>query len=108
MNYYRLRQVDFDGNFEYSGIRPVVMGGSGNGVAVYPNPVKDGLLNVDFATEQEGTATLRIFDACGKLLHRETLADQLNQTSYGYLPSGIYFIEINNGKDVWRERLVVQ
>ncbi|MCF8246022.1 MAG: T9SS type A sorting domain-containing protein, partial [Saprospiraceae bacterium] len=55
-----------------------------------------------------GTATLRIFDASGKLLHREVLANQHNQTNYGHLSAGIYFIEINNGKDVWRERLVVQ
>ncbi|MCF8283324.1 MAG: hypothetical protein K9J45_23210, partial [Bacteroidales bacterium] len=83
VNYYRLRQVDFDGKMEYSDIRSVMMEGSANGIAVYPNPVKDGLLNVDFAAEQEGTATLRIFDASGKLLHREVLANQHNQTNYG-------------------------
>lgn len=108
VNYYRLRQVDFDGNFEYSGIRSVVMGGSGNGVAVYPNPVKDGLLNVNFPAELEDAATLRIFDASGKLLHREGLANQYNQTGYGYLSAGIYFIEVTSGYEVWRERLVVQ
>ncbi|MCF8244246.1 MAG: BspA family leucine-rich repeat surface protein, partial [Saprospiraceae bacterium] len=89
VNYYRLRQVDFDGKMEYSDIRSVMMEGSTNGIAVYPNPVKDGLLNVDFAAEQEGTATLRIFDASGKLLHREVLANQHNQTNYGHLSAGI-------------------
>lgn len=78
------------------------------GIAVYPNPVEDGLLNITFHTELEGAATLRIFDAGGKMLHRETLANQFNQTGYGHLPAGVYYIEVTSGLDVWRERLVVQ
>ncbi len=109
INYYRLRQVDFDGKFEYSGIRSVAMEGSSQGVQVYPNPVQGGgLLSIHFATEQDAAATLRIFDASGKMLHRETLANQYNQTGYGQLPAGIYFIEVTSDYEVWRERLAVQ
>jgi hypothetical protein len=109
VNYYRLRQVDFDGQYEYSEIESALFdGGTGTGIHVYPNPVKDGLLNINFATEQEGAAALRLFDASDKMLHRETLANQYNQTGYGHLPAGMYFIEVTTRKDVWRERLIVQ
>jgi hypothetical protein len=82
-------------------------GGKG-GIQLYPNPVSGGSLNVHFATEPEGAATLRIFDTGGKLVYRGTLTQQHNQSSYGRLPAGMYFVEIRSDNEVWRERLVVQ
>lgn len=107
-NYYRLRQVDLDGKFEYSDIRSVMLRGSTDGLEIYPNPVSSGQLNVNFAEEPQGAATLRIFDASGKLLYQEQLTNQLNQAYYGNLSGGIYFIEVTSGQDVWRERLLVK
>ena len=103
-NYYRLRQVDFDGKFEYSVVRSVSMKGGANGVQVYPNPVQGGMLNVNFTEELEDTATLRIFDASGRLLRQEVLPSQHNQTNYGNLSAGVYFIELSNrqGREVMK------
>lgn len=109
LNYYRLKQMDFDGQFEYSGIRSLMTEDSNAGVQVYPNPLRaDGLLNVNLSAEPEDKAIFRIFDLNGKILHQETLSNQFNQSAYGYLPAGVYFIEVTSGYEAWRERLVVQ
>ena len=38
-NYYRLKQVDLDGSFEYSGV--ITMNMWRDGVKIYPNPISD-------------------------------------------------------------------
>jgi len=107
-NYYRLKQMDFDGKFEYSDIQSVRMEGNTAGVHIYPNPMHGSLLNLNFSEALEDAPTLRIFDASGSLLHQELLANQHNQTNYGNLSAGVYFIELTTGKNMWRERLIVQ
>ncbi|MEL6945311.1 MAG: T9SS type A sorting domain-containing protein, partial [Bacteroidota bacterium] len=39
--YYRLKQVDFDGVFEYSEIRTAEIDGLEEGLDIYPNPIGD-------------------------------------------------------------------
>ncbi|MEZ4993056.1 MAG: T9SS type A sorting domain-containing protein [Saprospiraceae bacterium] len=41
VNYYRLKQVDFDGSFEYSNIKGVKVNERGGGVSIFPNPVTE-------------------------------------------------------------------
>ena len=43
MNYYRLKQVDLDGSFEYSNIVPVKFSLSATSVKTYPNPASEWL-----------------------------------------------------------------
>ncbi len=68
--YYRLRQNDFDGQYEYSEIRTASIEGTQLGLQVYPNPVRGelfGLLNVEASLETE----LRLFDLNGSLLKEQ-------------------------------------
>ncbi|HPI08877.1 MAG TPA: hypothetical protein PLM41_20930, partial [Saprospiraceae bacterium] len=68
-NYYRLKQVDFDGKFEYSDIRSVVMGsGAKDEVGIYPNPTHSGLVSLDYYAEKEGDLSVSVFDALGRLM----------------------------------------
>lgn len=41
--YYRLKQIDFDGQFEYSEVVTVELTSLNNDVAIYPNPVSNNL-----------------------------------------------------------------
>jgi hypothetical protein len=87
--YYRIRQVNFDGQFTYSKIVSVKMGNLDNKFTVYPNPMKDHLMvNTNF----EGDYTIDLFDITGKLLQSHK-ANQLSlQLSTSDLPAGIYMI----------------
>ena len=47
MNYYRLKQMDFDGQYEYSDIVNILFDETSKEVQIYPNPVTDELNIID-------------------------------------------------------------
>ncbi len=109
--YYRLKQKDLDGTFEYTNVVTVRIPGRGTVIEnISPNPFSN-TLNIQFGSEVEGDVEIRIFDLSGKLLMEqrhemggsETLT--LNQEVSG-LPSGTYIIEASYQEFTERHKLV--
>lgn len=93
MNYYRLKQVDFDGTSTYSSVivlRQELVAGQG---LVYPNPARDVVVYV--GTE----ATLTFFNAYGQLIKQVTAASGSQTINVNDLPAGTYLMEIVNADD---------
>ncbi len=92
LNYYRLRQVDLDGAFEYSDTKVVDFQRIDEQVKVY---FDNGLLQVEVnpCTQCE----FKLFNQIGQLVLKFPLADSLNQSVVPDLPKGIYFYKIENG-----------
>lgn len=64
-NYYRLKQVDFDGTFAYSKVLAIHAPGS-NDIFAFPNPAKDKItLQYDYS---KGEGSIQLFDALGRRL----------------------------------------
>jgi hypothetical protein len=94
-NYYRLKQVDIDGTFEYSPIRVVMFGDAEVAISVFPNPVKN-ILTLTITNGKENPE-VQLLDVVGNLVEVkrfETGAGVLN-FDLGQLPKGYYFININ-------------
>lgn len=110
MNYYRLRQLDYDNKEEYSPIKTVKLNGDG-GISIYPNPATSGatlLLNAAYA----GEAQLTIYNAFGKQISTHPLIlnngdSHLNLDLSG-LQAGIYMLDIKAGDERWNERLIIK
>ncbi|AMS26192.1 hypothetical protein AEM51_03320 [Bacteroidetes bacterium UKL13-3] len=91
--YYQLKQVDFDGRFEYSDLITVYLPNHTNHpvFTVYPNPFSDQLL----ITNQESTPMeIVIQDIHGLILHKESNVQSGHTLSLKKLPQGIYFMKI--------------
>lgn len=86
-NYYRLRQVDFDGDFEHSEIIYLKNDTRDTPVVIYPNPARD-LITYDGAA-----ATLTFFDIQGKQIMQQ-VANERTTIDISVLNSGVYTIEI--------------
>ncbi len=101
--YYRLKQVDFDGRYEYSGIVSVKSDGkrSEESIIIAPNPVTD-VANV-FGLEED--ATYRITDFAGKqylsgmIIPGQTL-------DVADLKPGFYIVTIQNGAATSSSKMV--
>lgn len=65
--YYRVKQIDKDGQFIYSPIRNLRLNSKEIAIGVYPNPVKESA-NVTIDLEQDADATITVTDASGKLM----------------------------------------
>lgn len=70
-NYYRLKQIDFDGNYEYSRILEVNFTPFAQGMSLYPNPASD-QLNID-VLRSFTSGKLQVFDLKGQLIYQSTL-----------------------------------
>jgi len=104
--WYRLRQVDFDGRFEYSEVISVenTIPESFSLNQNFPNPFNPST-RIQFSIPQETQVELSIFDASGKLV--ENLVSGVKTAGYHEViwnatnnASGIYFAQIKAGKFV--------
>jgi len=104
LNYYRLRQVDFDGAFEYHKTISVAFKGkasSGLNVQAFPNPAQYSL-QARWSADSRQPSTLRLFDTSGRLL--ATYPVDAGADSYevpvSNLPAGLYFLQASQGGKV--------
>jgi len=89
--YYRLKQVDYDGQFEYSKIVAVEMSDEINDVKIYLNRNKQAVL--EFIEPFNGI--INLFDLTGRLVSSQKLTDT-NKTLFSELKNGVYLIQIEN------------
>lgn len=90
VNYYRLKQNDLDGHFEYSNIVAVDFESKRSEIAIYPNPVSD-ILYMDLDHDIK-SVDLQLYNASGKLLWtRKGWTDQISFEEYSL---GVYFLNI--------------
>jgi hypothetical protein len=85
--YYRLKQLDNDGRFEYSKIVAIAQKGE-NAVSVFPNPT-EGVLNI--STDDYEQAFTMVNSIGQVVLQGEQLDKTINLQA---LPSGFYYLKI--------------
>ena len=109
INYYRLKQIDFDGQFTYSNILAVEYEEANPKLAVYPNPSR-GNLNIEISNTEGQDVDVQIVDLQGRLIW------QTNTNSSGQAwnkniqieSNGVYFITMKTGDEISQEKLIVQ
>ncbi|MFT4533641.1 MAG: cytochrome c peroxidase [Saprospiraceae bacterium] len=102
-NYYRLKQIDFDGKFELSDIRFVSIEEIKEEIMVYPNPTY-GFVNISASTTYEIAS---IYDINGQLRKQVNLNGSA-RIDLSELERGAYFIRVSNttGDDFEVSRIV--
>ncbi|MBU6159361.1 MAG: T9SS type A sorting domain-containing protein, partial [Bacteroidetes bacterium] len=98
-NYYRLKQVDTDGKFSYSGIR-LVVNGEGNQLQLFPNPAKHHFL---LSGLKKGMShQILVMDIAGKLIHSTNTSNTVHSIEMpASSTTGIYLIQVD-GKQYLR------
>ena len=99
-NYYRLKQVDFNGNYEYGKAIAVKMIANA-GLVVYPNPAKNSINIVGI----EHATTLQLIDLSGNVLHESSISE--NTTLALPNVSGMYLIRVSDGSTSNSKRIVI-
>ncbi len=104
-NFYRLKQIDFDGRTVYSQAQ-LVTWSNGHNISVYPNPVTYEL-TIEGA-ELKGSH-VRIFNAMGQQLHLVTVQsnDNFVRINVSKLTGGVYYITVtdNNNKVIINQKI---
>lgn len=100
--YYRLKQMDIDGNFEYSNVVSARIKDGKGEMTVYPNPIGDEEeLTVELFITQQNTS-LQLVDMQGRIIRVYELdqaAGWINTTlDISTLESGTYFLKSSDGQ----------
>ncbi len=66
-DYYRLKQVDTDGAYEYTRVVVTFMGEKDDGPVLFPNPVET-VLHASFNMSEDGDAIIQVIDASGRVM----------------------------------------
>lgn len=109
--YYRLRQMDFDGQFEYSQIRSVELKNINSEIKIYPNPAGSYIyLNIE--NDWEGEMTIRILNSIGQEIYTSIFSKNIKewngQINLSEMPGGIYRVIISNGENMMTKPIVKQ
>lgn len=106
-NYYRLKQIDFDGHFSYSPTRSVKFTGT-ESITIYPNPVSN-LLYVDLPWEINTEENMRyeIFDSEGRLVDAGEILSLVQGLDVSALNNGAYILSITGNAITSKEKFIV-
>ena len=103
-NFYRLKQVDFNGQFSYSPVVTVTFGQTG-GIRLAPQPVSDQLqVTLEHANEQE--SQWQVYDFAGRLVQTGTLEAEAGEfrVPTSTLTQGTYVLRILSGQSVMTQQ----
>ena len=113
-NYYRLKQVDFNGNFEYSSI--IAIEKTENELrefsisGLYPNPAGDELKIIIHTNKDIEKVSISIHDIYGRKLisNKEKLnsGENIIRFDLEYLSAGIYYLSISDSENTGFKRFV--
>ena len=111
--YYRLKQVDFDGSYNYSNVIEV------NGVSVstlqleqnYPNPFNPAT-TIKYQLGNDGFVTLKVFNSLGEevaVLVSEFQKGGSHQIIFNAsdLPSGVYVYQLTSGNYIENKKMIL-
>ncbi|MBK8565375.1 MAG: hypothetical protein IPN76_19020 [Saprospiraceae bacterium] len=107
VNYYRLRQMDFDGREEFSEVVSLDFPGFENLeslVRVFPNPVTGGELTLVLPGDFEEEIIAEIFDTTGRLMRSIPIRGGVNSIDLQGLGTGIYTLMMGQ----YQERILIR
>ena len=111
--YYRLKQIDFNGEYEYSDIVSAILKAkdSNLSISLAPNPsLYESTLTV--RSSEKGAAALKIFDALGKLVVNSQLWIQADIDQFliqtKHLEEGVYFLSLEMQASTTNQKLFIK
>lgn len=106
-NFYRLRQVDFDGQYRLSELLRLERA-AGTRSEVSPNPWKGDPLTLRLFDQEAGPVPVQVSDLQGRILWQQllwtTTGDQVRVLALPNLPEGLYAVRVGNDiHRLWRQ-----
>ena len=106
INYYRLKQIDFNGSFEYSKIRSVSFE-TINTFYIYPNPATSSV-SITLSGESIAPYNISLLNQLGKrTLESIIYANSPTILSIENIQGGQYILQATNGTEFFSQKLII-
>ena len=101
IHYYRIKSIDLNGKEKYSTVVSVTVGKVPGAIIVYPNPVTNGVMGLQFNNMPAGQYKTRLLNSFGQLILSKTInynrGNTINKIALSNeMAKGIYSLEITN------------
>ena len=105
LNYYRLKQTDYDGAFTYSPIITIRNEEQGSPISLFPNP-NNGNFIIQF--DSRDNRNVQVLDATGRLIYDQEFQDRKSaEILLGNVSEGVYTIRILSGTEIHNMKMMV-
>ncbi len=98
INYYRLKQTDFNGQYAYSKVLSIKMEQQGTTFGIRQNPVQGQMLQLVMNAPTQDQAAVTIMNAAGQQIATQVVSIEKGNTDQmidlGNLPNGMYYVKI--------------
>ncbi|MCO6500551.1 MAG: T9SS type A sorting domain-containing protein, partial [Vicingus serpentipes] len=115
VSYYRLKQTDFDGKYEYFNIVPVKFEKNSNGnINLFPNPLNSGeIVTIEFSGIEANEFLIVMRDVTGKEFYSKMMVNIENGALVGVptetdIPAGIYTITATSENQIYSQKLLIK
>jgi 1,4-alpha-glucan branching enzyme len=109
-NYYRIKQVDKEGNYQYSSIQRINLSDLIKHWSLYPNPAKNA--TALYALNNYTKAAISISDLNGRIVYKTVInnvnANQQIPVSTQTLGKGVYVIKIVTEQEIDTQNLIIE
>ena len=93
--YYRLKQTDFDGRFEYHGVKAVNCSFS-NDISIFPNPFEN-RFTIQLSENTTDPISVEIIDCLGRKIQKQIIENATTEIILdSKIPKGRYFVKVFN------------
>jgi len=112
--YYRLKQTDYDGKFEYK--QPMLSVASHcidskNQLIIFPNPVGD-KLSFQFYSDEQNEITIEVYDVCGKSVVKKLSLVSKGKNLFTFdiqdISKGIYMLSVKTKSSATHQKFIRQ
>lgn len=103
--FYRLKQTDFDGSFDYSEPIRVTNCTLNDNVKVFPNPT-DGIVNVTVSGDVESVNAIKIYNVMGNMVYETNGFER--QINLKHLSKGVYYAHIIGNKEEFVQQILLR
>jgi hypothetical protein len=98
-NYYRIRSVDLNGRSALSQIVKVLITKSHSAIAIHPNRITNGIVNLQLTNQPAGIYTVRLLNPIGQIITSKEMnlaaGSSTQQINWDYkLAHGVYQLQI--------------
>lgn len=111
--YYRLKQVDIDGGFEYSNVVTTINRDESKFMLheIFPNPSNGSMVTVNVTAITTDDLKIEVYDALGKVVHQQNVVTvegpNLIELNVSDIVNGSYFIKVGSQGFTTYKKLVI-